>query len=52
MAIEIKSIPILKKKVAVKFNRKADAAVSKKTPRINFEKQKSITTNILAKAKI
>ncbi|WP_286862933.1 MULTISPECIES: hypothetical protein [Sphingobacterium] len=51
MAITIKSIPVLKKEAAIKFDSNAQAAIEKKST-VKFTEQLSIATKILAKAKI
>ncbi|AEA43042.1 hypothetical protein [Fluviicola taffensis] len=49
MAIAIKSVPILKDKAAVSFNRNAKASVAKKAT-IKFTKEIAASSKILAKA--
>ncbi|MDP2188301.1 MAG: hypothetical protein Q8J69_06425 [Sphingobacteriaceae bacterium] len=51
MANAIKVVPVLKKEVASAFNRKANAAVAKKST-VKFSKQAAVSAKILAKAKI
>ena len=51
MANTIKSIPELKEKAAVTFNKKVFANAATKSS-VNFSKQVSIASQILAKAKI
>ncbi len=51
MAIVIKSVPILKDKVAVRFNDNAKIASAKKNS-VSFSNQVAISSKILAKAKI
>jgi hypothetical protein len=51
MAIAIKSIPVLRDKVASAFIAKAESNYSKKST-LDFSKQAKKATNILAKAKI
>ena len=51
MAIAIKSIPVLKDKAAHAFTSAVTANTSKKSS-IDFSKQVSVATKILAKAKI
>jgi len=51
MANAIKAVPILRDKVASAFNTKAKASSLKKST-IKFAKQASISSKILAKAKI
>lgn len=51
MAIAIKSIPVLDRDAAIRFNSKADA-VSEKKATVKFSKQIQATSRILAKAKI
>lgn len=51
MAIAIKSVPVLKESVAIKFDSKAKIAISKKST-IKFSKEVEISSKILAKAKI
>ena len=51
MAIAIKSIPVLNDKAAKSFEKLVDKNSSKKSS-IDFTKQTSIATKILAKAKI
>lgn len=51
MAIAIKSIPTLKGKEARSFNKKADAAFSKRAT-IDYSKQGRIARAILEKAKM
>lgn len=51
MAIEIKSIPVLKDKEAASLSQKVIENSTKKSS-INFSKQTSISAKILAKAKI
>ncbi len=50
MAITIKTVPILKKEVAVKFNKRAKASIAQKSS-VKFSKQVELTAKILAKAK-
>ncbi|HTN38822.1 MAG TPA: hypothetical protein VL053_17195 [Arachidicoccus sp.] len=52
MAIAIKSIPVLKGKVAEEFDRKALKNFTKKKHTIDFTKQADIAAKILAKAKL
>ena len=54
MAIEIKSIPVLKGKAAARFIDKANKAVenSAKKSSVDFSKQALIRDEILAKAKL
>lgn len=51
MANAIKAVPVLKEDVAISFNKKARAAVAKKST-VKFSKQAAISAKILAKAKI
>jgi hypothetical protein len=51
MAIAIKSIPILKDKVAQTFDKKVVANITKKST-INFSKEVALSFKILAKAKL
>jgi len=51
MAIAIKSIPVLKEKAAVTFNEKV-VVNSAKRASIDFSKQSSIASKILAKAQL
>ena len=51
MAIAIKSVPVLKKEAAVRFNANAKEAVAKKST-VKFSKQIALSSKILAKAKI
>lgn len=51
MAIAIKSIPVLKDKEAVNFTTKVNENYAKKSS-VDFSKQSSIASKILAKAKI
>lgn len=51
MATPIKSVPILKKRDAVRFNTNAKNALSKKGS-VKFTQQVAISAKILAKAKI
>lgn len=51
MAIAIKSIPVLKDKAAVNFTSKVSENSAKKSS-IDFSKQSSIASKILAKAKL
>lgn len=51
MAIAIKSIPVLRKKAAVEFNSKV-ASNSDRKSSVDFSKQSTIASKILAKAKI
>lgn len=50
MAIVIKSVPILEKSEAQRFEQQAAASLSKKAS-VKFTKQHQITSKILAKAK-
>jgi len=52
MAIAIKSIPVLKDKVAAAFIANADLNYSKKKSTVDFSKQVAKANKILAKAKI
>lgn len=52
MAIDIKSIPILKDEIAKKFVEKADAAYADKGNAIDFSQQINIADRILSKSKI
>ena len=51
MAITIKSIPVLKDKAAANFTSKVSENSAKKFS-VDFSKQTSIATKILAKAKL
>jgi len=51
MATKIKSIPVLEKTAAIKFNSKARIAVSEKST-VKFTDQIVISTKILTKSKI
>ncbi|WP_165953105.1 hypothetical protein [Pedobacter changchengzhani] len=51
MALAIKSIPVLRSKVAGDFVKKAEATVSKKAT-VNFSQQTAVASKILAKAKL
>tara|TARA_R110002167_G_scaffold360062_3_gene577488 strand:- start:13449 stop:13604 length:156 start_codon:yes stop_codon:yes gene_type:complete len=51
MAIAIKSIPVLKDKAAVHFTTKVAENSAKKSS-IDFSKQSSVASKILAKAKL
>jgi hypothetical protein len=51
MAITIKSVPVLKKSAAVRFDSNAKASMAKKST-VKFAKQVAISAKILAKAKI
>lgn len=51
MAIAIKSIPVLKDKVAKTFTEKVKVNTAKKST-IDFSKQLNVTSKILAKAKL
>ena len=51
MAIAIKSVPVLKEDVAVRFNSNAQNYIAKKST-VKFSKQIAISSKILAKAKI
>lgn len=51
MAIAIKSVPVLKDDVAVRFNSNAKISITKKST-VKFSKQLSISTKILEKAKL
>ncbi|MDE3741168.1 hypothetical protein [Maribacter polysaccharolyticus] len=51
MAITIKSIPVLKDKAAAHFNSKIAENNAKKSS-IDFSKQTSVASKILAKAKL
>lgn len=51
MAIAIKSIPVLKNKAAVNFTTKVTANSARRST-IDFSKQTSIASKILAKAKL
>ena len=50
MAIIIKSVPTLKKSEAQRFEKQAEASLSKKAT-VKFTKQHRTTSKILAKAK-
>lgn len=49
MAIAIKSVPILKDKAAVSFDRNAEASIAKKST-VKFSKEIATYSKILAKA--
>jgi hypothetical protein len=51
MAIAIKSVPVLKRSAAVRFDSNAKASVAKKSS-VNFSRQVAISSKILAKAKL
>lgn len=51
MALEIKSIPVLKGKIALAFVKKADANLAKKHT-VDFSVQVNYGKNILAKAQL
>lgn len=51
MAIAIKSVPVLKKSVAIKFDSRAKNAIARKST-VKFSKQVEILSKILSKAKI
>jgi hypothetical protein len=51
MATKIKSIPVLEKTAAIKFDSKARIAVSKKST-VRFTDQIEMSSKIIAKAKI
>lgn len=51
MAIANKSVPVLKKSAAVRFDSNARAYIAKKST-VKFAKQVAISSKILAKAKI
>jgi len=51
MAIAIKSIPVLKDKAAVHFTSKVTENSAKKSS-VDFSKQSSVASKILAKAKL
>lgn len=51
MAIAIKSIPVLRNKAATNFTNKVDVNTANRGT-VNFSKQTSVASKILAKAKI
>lgn len=51
MAITIKSVPVLKKEVADRFNKNANKSIANKSS-VKFAKQVAVSAKILEKAKI
>ncbi|MEO9258016.1 MAG: hypothetical protein ABI207_06515 [Crocinitomicaceae bacterium] len=51
MAIAIKSVPVLREEVAVRFDRTARISIAKKSS-VKFSEQIAVSSKILKKAKI
>lgn len=52
MALEIKTIPLLKNKIALEFIKNSDTTYKNRSNSIDFSEQIKIMENILAKSKI